>query len=91
MRTFQSKPQRVEAVQWTGDNAEQVGRIAPYKFATAEDGGPPQGYLKAGQGGAQGWVDVPVGHWVVRKPGDVSDLWPVDPAYFAAKYEEVVG
>lgn len=34
-------------------------------------------------------MDVPIGHWVVRQPGDVTDLWPVAPDYFAAKYEPV--
>lgn len=83
---YTSKPQQVEAVQWTGDNEDEVGRIAPYKFATKGWGEEVRGMLKAGAGGAQGWVDVPVGHWVVRKPGDVTDLWPVDPEYFANKY-----
>ena len=85
---YRSKPQEVEAVQWLGDNADEVGRIAPYKFATEEDrDGVTFGWLKAGTNRAQGHVPVPVGHWVVRKPGDVTDLWPVDPDYFAAKYE----
>ena len=83
---FRSKPQEVEAVQWTGDNPEDVGRIAPYKFSSTEDG---RAWVKAGVGGAQGLVPVPVGHWVVRNPGDVTDLWPVDPDYFAEKYEAV--
>ena len=89
---YRSKPQEVEAVQWLGDNADEVGRIAPYKFATTERGdGVVTGWLKAGQDGAQDHVPVPVGHWVVRKPGDVTDLWPVAPDYFAAKYEPVEG
>jgi hypothetical protein len=32
-------------------------------------------------------VPVPVGHWLVHQPGDLSDIWPVDPHYFEAKYE----
>ena len=82
---FRSIPQEVEAVQWTGDNAHKVGLIAPYKFATVD--GEPSAWLRAGTDGAQDWVRVPAGHWVVRRPGDVTDLWPVDPAYFDAKYE----
>ena len=90
MATYRSKPTEIEAVQWTGENADEVGRIAPYKFATEVDrDGVVFGWLKAGADGAQGHVPVPVGHWVVRKPGDVTDLWPVDPDYFAAKYEPV--
>ena len=43
--------------------------------------------MLAGKDGAQGWVPLPLGHWVVRQPGDLSDHWPVDPDYFAGKYE----
>ena len=82
---YVSKPQFVEAVQWTGENEEEVGRIAPYKFATEGQGEEVRGMLKAGPGGAQGWVDVPIGYWVVRKPGDVTDLWPIEPKYFQEK------
>ena len=45
--------------------------------------------IQAGKDGAQGWVPVPLGHWAVRQSGDLTDHWPVDPAYFAGKYEPV--
>lgn len=47
--------------------------------------------IEAGKDGAQGWVPVPLGHWIVRKPGDLTDHWPVDPAYFEEKYEPLDG
>lgn len=47
--------------------------------------------LLAGMNGAQGWVPVPVGHWIVRSPGVLNDHWPVDPEYFSAKYEPALG
>lgn len=84
---YRSKPSEIEAVQWTGDNADEVGRIAPYNFVTEVDrDGVVFGWLAAGKGGAQGQVPVPVGHWIVRKPGDATDLWTADPVYFDAKY-----
>ena len=43
--------------------------------------------LRAGVDGAQGWVPVPLGHFVVRSPGVMNDHWPVDPKYFRNKYE----
>jgi hypothetical protein len=46
--------------------------------------------LLAGKDGAQEWVPVPVGHWLVCQPGNKSDVWPVDPDYFAGKYELAV-
>lgn len=44
--------------------------------------------IQAGVYGAQGWVKVPLGHWVVRSVGDLTDHWPVDPDYFTRKYEQ---
>ena len=43
--------------------------------------------IQAGADGAQGWVPVPLGHWIVRQPGDLTDHWPVSADYFAAKNE----
>lgn len=84
---YRSKPSEIEAVQWRGDNAAEVGQFAPYKFANSRTDG--KAWLKAGKAGAQGWVEVPVGHWIVRQPGDLTDHWPVEDAYFQAKYEPV--
>lgn len=83
---YRSKPQEVEAVQWDG-NLEKVESFG-VKFRYAARWDCPL-KIKAGQDGAQGFVDVPLGHWIVRTPGDLSDHWPVDPDYFAAKYEPV--
>lgn len=41
--------------------------------------------LRAGKGGAQGWVDVPLGHWIAKAAED--DFYPIDPDVFAATYE----
>lgn len=97
---YRSKPTLVEAIQWTGDNwdeiwaigpAEKIASTTPPANSTSEqirehNGLPLQ--LKAGVDGCQGWVDVPVGHWLVRAVGDDSDIWPVADEYFRAKYEE---
>jgi hypothetical protein len=95
MARYVSRPQHVEAVQWTGENWGEVmpfggpdGKIASTVHGEAPNvavGEPLQ--LLAGKDGAQGWVPVPVGHWIVHMPADKSDIWPVDPDYFAAKYE----
>lgn len=97
-RIFRKKPVVVEAVQWTGHNWPEVlgfgGRDA--KVASTVHDGPEEGskfadaplQLLAGKDGAQGWVNVPLGHWLVRNPGDASDIWPVDSVVFAMTYEE---
>ena len=80
---YRSKPSEIEAVQWTGANIIDVWAFAPAVLREHGNGLE----LLAGQDGAQGWVPVPVGHWIVRQPDDLTDHWPVDPDYFAAKYE----
>lgn len=83
MTLYTSKPQTVEAIQWKGDNSNECYGFCKakvrYMAGVLE--------LKAGKDGAQDWVPVPVGHWLVNQPGDKSDVWPVDPDYFASKYD----
>jgi len=83
---YRSKPQEVEAIRWTGHNYEELLTAG----MPVEDLGEGVGLvLLAGAGGAQGRVPVPVGHYIVRKPNDFSDHWPVDPDYFQSKYERL--
>lgn len=83
---YRSKPSEIEAIQWTDDNLEEVEAFGvKFRFGPT----PHELRIKAGKNGAQGLVPVPVGHWIVRQPGDLTDHWPVDPDYFAAKYERM--
>ena len=85
---YVSKPQHVEAVQWTGDNGPEL--VAAFNGKVTVEHRGDHKYicnLLAGKDGAQEWVPVPVGHWIVHQPGDLSDIWPVEDAYFRAKYE----
>lgn len=88
MALYVSRPQVVEALQWTDDNYDELRAALPGKVSLEYDDSP-RGLaliLLAGKDGAQGWVLVPVGHWIVRLPGDLSDIWPVDNDYFVNKY-----
>lgn len=92
MRTerYRSKSMAIEAVQWTGTtlSSSYVSDFAPGKVRwPAHD----RLELLAGKDGAQEWVPVPIGHWLVCQPGDKSDIWPVEDAYFRAKYESEDG
>lgn len=64
MTLYRSKPSEIEAVQWTGDNLNDVEafgvkfRFGPYAPAVGAEALK----IKAGQDGAQGYVPVPVGH-----------------------------
>lgn len=84
---YRSKPSLIEAVQWTGRNDNEMVSAFAGKVRIVDSAGGGGLMLAAGKDSAQGWVPVPVGHWIVCNPGDHSDLWPVDPDYFAAKYE----
>jgi hypothetical protein len=84
---YRSKPSDVEAVRWTGDNVVEVLNAIPDKTTL-------RGtvlFLLAGVDGAQKWVPVPVGHWLVHKPDDLSDVWPVHDDHFQSKYEPADG
>lgn len=87
MAQFESKPSVIEATQWRGDNSDECWRVCTHKIRVALG----ELTLLAGKDGAQEWVPVPVGHWLVHQPGDVSDIWPVDPDYFATKYQPARG
>lgn len=86
-RLFRSKPSTIEAVRWTGDDDSLAALRATFGSKTSYERDQRGLLILAGVQGAQEWVPVPVGHWVVRQPGDNSDLWPVEHAYFEAKYE----
>lgn len=89
-RLFVSRPAHVEAVLWD-DTDDAVERLWKHTNGKVEVRFDPLGerllYLLAGKDGAQEWVPVPVGHWLVHPPGDTSDIWPVEDAYFHGKYE----
>lgn len=87
MTLYRSRPTLVEAVRWTGDNERELDRFAPGKTGRDPETGEMQ--LLAGKDGAQEWVPVPVGHWLVHPPADLSDVWPVEHEWFTDKYEEV--
>lgn len=85
MSRYISKPQEIEAVRWRGhsDSYEELLDARMPVRINPETAGVE---LAAGKHSVQGWVPVPVGHWVVRQPDDLTDHWPVDPDYFASKY-----
>ena len=92
---YVSKPQEVEAVQWNGarDADDDGGLDAFFGSAFREHirfGWPLTNSceIMTGKNGAQGWVPVPVGHWIV-KGGDPQHFWPCDPDTFADRYEPV--
>lgn len=77
---YRSRPIEIEAVQWTGDNVQELWDVFTAEKVygpTEEDGNL---YILAGPDDVSGWLPVPVGHYVARNPGDNSDLWPLTPS-----------
>ena len=91
MAKYRKKPGIIESVQWTGDNWKEVKYFAGAKVRIATESGGRWADidLLACVNGAQGFVPVPRGHWIVRNPGDDSDYWPVESAYMVKNYELV--
>lgn len=81
---YRSKPSEVEAVQWRGDNREEVeavGGVLVFILGNLR--------IKAGPGGKSGWVHLPEGDWILRSLEDPSDVWPMDDTAFRNKYEPI--
>jgi hypothetical protein len=90
---YQSKPTSVWAIQWDGtlETLELMDKSLMPISHCYEMAPKPHWELQllAGVDGAQGWVPVPVGHWVVRSANVMNDHWPVEDIYFRDKYEKV--
>lgn len=82
IRRFKRKPTTVEAVQWTGENEQELREFAGNKV----DAWRPNAFARVGT--MRGWVDLAVGDWLVK--GD-HDFYPVAPEVMDETYEEVEG
>lgn len=85
---FRKRPVEVTAIEWTGLNATAVVEfVGPIPASGAP------GFAHGDMAGAvwaeheQCWVNVPVGHWVVR--GALGEFYPISPSALAATYERV--
>jgi len=86
---YRRKPTEITAVQWDGtDDAQRRICSMGADFGTPDARTQPA-ELVAGKSGAQGVVNVPIGHWVAKAADD--DFYPIDPEVFAATYEPVEG
>lgn len=88
MAIYRSKPTYIDTVQWTGENSQEVlkfaqGKIRPQSFDPSDF----ELELLAGVDGDQGWVHVPVGHWIVCEPEKTCGFWVVKPEFMESKYE----
>ena len=81
---FQKKPVRVHALQWTGDNYDELNEwgaqvVAPSVSITND--------LRLYVDANFAFLDVKIGEWIIQ---DASGFYPCPPERFAETYEQVV-
>lgn len=89
MPKYRRKPTEIEAVHWTATREAYLDiKDLGVSVTVNVNWGRYSGMkILAGKNQAQGWVEVPVGHWIAKASDD--DFYPIDPEVFAATYEVV--
>ncbi len=80
MPRFTKKPLTIEAVQWTGDNLDEIQAFDPDHRRILGGGAMPLVIWTL-----EGPLNAQVGDWIVR--GVKGELYPVKPEVFEATYE----
>lgn len=89
---YRKRPVAVQAVQWTGDNAECVQRLAgdlfqPLLASMSVNG--TEFTARVYDALRAEWVKVSTGQWIIR--GVRGEFYPCDAGVFAEAYERVPG
>ena len=89
---YRKRPVVIDAVRWTGQNADEVKAFVGQRPGSREDGFQlPDGATRDWDQAhvwaeAEGcWMRCPVGHWVIR--GVAGEFYPHDPSTFEVTYE----
>lgn len=80
MTKFRKKPVVIDAVQWTGTNAEEIAAFAS-NVARVEAGDMPVLTIPT----LEGDMRADVGDWIIK--GVKGEFYPCKPDIFAATYE----
>lgn len=84
---FRKKPVVVDAIQWTGDNEEEVQTFLFNGHQYAADGWVKGQYVEIGT--LEGLMVASIGDWIIR--GVKGEHYPCKPDIFEATYERLVG
>jgi len=79
-KTYQSRPVRIEAMQWTGDNFDELFGWIGYEIVRKPDG------LRLFVAANDRWLPLTVGEWVAK---DRHGFYPIKDDVFTEKYEQV--
>lgn len=89
MPRFRKRPVEIEAVQWTGDNFDELGRFTVGQFRRAAFGAGPAVRAQVRDWLHATWIGVNDGDWIVRGPR--GECYPVRADVFTETYEPVDG
>lgn len=82
---FRKKPVVVDAIQWTGDNAEEVQAFLFNRHQYAANGWVKGHYVDIGT--LEGLMTASIGDWIIR--GIKGEHYPCKPDIFEATYERL--
>jgi hypothetical protein len=83
---FRKKPIEITAVQWTGDNADQLAEFTGGRFEPADDSWDEPEITGCVYDELHStWVGLRIGDWVLR--GIRGEFYPCAAAVFAETYE----
>lgn len=81
---YRKKPVEVEAIQWTGENLNEV---ASFLGTSAFEDYPTAKALTIWNFLEETWIPCHKGHWIIK--GVAGEFYPCDPDVFARTYEKV--
>jgi hypothetical protein len=87
---FKTKPFEIQAIQFTGDNFDEVKEMAGDKFwpvREEDQTDDPDIIAEVFDELHSTWVGVKAGQWIIK--GQKGEFYPCDPDIFAAKYEQI--
>lgn len=83
MPKFRKKPVVIEAVQWTGDNIEEIDQLADKADVPTILHKNGMLYIRT----LEGTMEGSMGDWIIK--GVQGEMYPCKPDVFAATYERV--
>jgi hypothetical protein len=85
MARYRKKPVVIEALQWTGENADEVQDFLRNGHTHAADGWVKGMYVEIGT--LEGLMVASIGDWIIK--GVAGEFYPCKPDIFAVTYEAV--
>lgn len=86
MAKYRKKPVVIEAIQWTGENAEEVQEFLHNGHEFAADGWVKGQYVDIGT--LEGLMVASIGDWIIK--GVAGEFYPIKADIFRKTYDKVI-